>query len=194
MTGPMRNRSENLARERDANRSGRAPLSKGLSKPATIPDIPDDWPAICVRFWDAACESGQAEYWESSDYMVLYVLVDELAAYRRPSPIMVADPANPKRRIQSLDPDGRPEFYETHKVSGQMFQALMSNLKGLGLTEGDRRSMSIELQKEQEDDTKTQLALVTNLKDRLKGGQRARPDSSEEDDRQPVSGDPGSGD
>lgn len=126
MPGPTRNRSENLSRERDANRPGRPTLTTGVARAVTWPEPKADWHEIAQMVWDAAQNSGQADFYQQSDVAVLYSLMDDLSWYKRP--------------YTALD-DG----HEYHKRSGQMLQTIMSALKDLLLTEGDRRRLSLEL-------------------------------------------------
>lgn len=42
-------------------------MTKGQSRPATIPQPDPDWHPIALMLWNAALESGQADFYESSD-------------------------------------------------------------------------------------------------------------------------------
>jgi hypothetical protein len=52
--GPVPNRSEDLSRDRDANRGDRPPISKGQSRPASVPDPDPEWHRVARMLWDAA--------------------------------------------------------------------------------------------------------------------------------------------
>mgnify|MGYP001377279442 CR=1 FL=1 len=123
--GPVPNRSEDLSRARNANRADRAPITKGQSRPATIPEPDPNWHPIARMLWDAACESGQADFYESSDYAFLYSICEDLSRYKR-----------------------------SEKRSAMMFAALNAAFEALLITEGARRRVRIELQgAEEETDT-----------------------------------------
>lgn len=66
--GLVPNRSEDLSRDRDSDRGDRAPISRGQSRPATIPEPDPEWRRVARMLWDAALTSGQADFYESSDY------------------------------------------------------------------------------------------------------------------------------
>lgn len=161
-TGPVPNKSTNLSRERDANRGGRPPVTKGQSIDAEPWPADPGWTEPLRRMWESLAQSGQASFYQASDWAYAWFVFDEVNVYRKPAPVMITDPDDPrkKRRIQSVDENGEPEFYENHKPSGQMFQAIMSALSSLGMTEGDRRRMRIELEDKPEKDDAEVLAIA----------------------------------
>jgi len=121
--GPVPNRSTDLSRDRNADRAERVPITKGMSRPATIPDPDPAWHPIARMLWDAACESGQADFYESSDYAWLYNICEDLDRYKR-----------------------------SEKRSSMMFAALNQAFEALLITEGARRRVRIELQDETDDE------------------------------------------
>ncbi|MFC3504456.1 hypothetical protein ACFOOK_26290 [Micromonospora krabiensis] len=139
--GPVPNRSDDLSRDRDANRGDRAPITKGKSRPATVPDPDEGWHPIARLLWNATLESGQADFYESSDYAFLYSICDDVSYYKRQG-----------------------------KRSGQMLASIYSAMENLLVTEGARRRVRVELQDEEEaeddavvtqmDDYKRSLGLV----------------------------------
>lgn len=144
MPGPTRNRSSNLSRERDANRSGRPTLTTGVARPVVWPEPKADWHEIARMVWDAARNSGQADYYQQSDVAVLYSLMDDLSFYKQP--------------FVTKDGD------EYHKRSGQMLQTIMSALKDLLLTEGDRRRLSLELSAPPSDEPAASVAVMDDYR------------------------------
>ena len=74
------------------------------------------WHPVAKRLWRAAKNSGQAQFYQPSDWAVMYFLLDEVTAY------LVA----PRR-------------------NGQILTALMGGFSSLMMTEGDRRRLQIEL-------------------------------------------------
>lgn len=138
--GPVPNRSDDLSRDRDADRGDRAPITKGKSRPAVIPEPDSGWHPIAKLIWDAACDSGQADFYESSDYAMLFSICDDISYYK-----------------------------SMGKRSGQMLASIYSAISSLLLTEGDRRRLRIELEGEkvpddgvvrQINDYKAQLGLI----------------------------------
>jgi hypothetical protein len=138
--GPVPNRSEDLSRDRDSDRGDRAPISRGQSRPAIIPDPDPEWHRVASMLWTAALASGQSDFYQSSDYAYLYHVCDELSAYK--------------------GAEGR----RAH--SAMMFAALNQAMTVLLLTEGDRRRVRIELQDE---DNSEDDAVVSQMDDYRQG-------------------------
>lgn len=106
----------------------------------TVP-VPDpEWHPIARRVWDSLEASGQSRFYEPSDWAVAFSLMDDLSYYKRGS-----------------------------KRSGQMLQTIMSSLSSLMVTEGDRRRLSLELNRPNgegsEDDGK--VAVMDKWRQRL---------------------------
>ncbi|MFY1620049.1 hypothetical protein [Micromonospora sp. WMMD736] len=121
--GPVPNRSDDLSRDRDANRGDKAPITKGKSRPARVPEADPDWHPIARLLWDATLESGQADFYESSDYAFLYSICDDVSYYKTMG-----------------------------KRSGQMLASIYSAMENLLVTEGARRRVRVELQDEVEEE------------------------------------------
>lgn len=121
--GPVPNRSDDLSRDRDARRGAAAPVTKGQKRAATVPDADPNWHKIAKLIWDGAIESGQTDFYESSDYAMLYSICDDISHYKGMS-----------------------------KRSGQMLASIMSAMTSLLLTEGDRRRVRLELQGEDDEE------------------------------------------
>lgn len=119
--GPIPNRSDDLSRAYDANRKGNVKLSKGISVPSSPFDVDEDWDDVVKRLYESTINSGIARYYEQSDWAMLYVLCDEYNEIR----------------------ETRRKFGKTPAVH---LTTVLSSFKSLGLTEGDRRSIRIELE------------------------------------------------
>lgn len=78
-----------------------------------------DWDDTAARLYASVQVSGQVWFYEQSDVAVLYYLCEEMTRSRN-----------------------------SDKFSGQAFQAIMSSMGDLLVTEGSRRRVKIELQRE----------------------------------------------
>lgn len=116
--GPVPNRSEDLARDRSRNGVARnaGDITTGSMRPTTVPNAPRDWHPIARRMWDSAKNSGQSDFYQDTDWAVLYSVCDDLSEYKKAG-----------------------------KRSSMMAQVVYSALSNLLLTEGDRRRARIEL-------------------------------------------------
>lgn len=92
-------------------------------KHVTIPEIDDDWHPIAKMIWNGALEAGQAKFYESTDWAVLYNLCEDLSEYKKMG-----------------------------RRSAQMLASINSMMTNLLLTEGDRRRVQIELDRRSDDE------------------------------------------
>ena len=143
--GPIPNSSRDLSRERDANRGDRGPITVGTRRPVVIPEPDKDWHPIAIRLYEAARNSGQADFYQESDWAILWSLCEDLSMYKKPL----------------INRDGE-EYY---KRSGQMLQTIMSGLTTLLLTEGDRRRVRLELMEPEERDEDAEVIKLRAVED-----------------------------
>lgn len=125
MPGPVPNRSDDLARPRERKGGGAQAVTKGVARPVTIPDADPTWHPIARMLWDSLLESGQQDFYQSSDWAFAYSLCEDLSMYKKPL----------------VTKDGS----EYHKRSGQMLQTIYTAMDRLLVTEADRRRVRIEL-------------------------------------------------
>lgn len=125
MPGPVPNRSEDLARPRERKGKDIVPVTKGVLKPVVIPDADPDWHPIATMLWEGLLASGQADFYQQSDWAFAYSLMEDLTRYKEPL----------------VNRDGEEYF----KRSGQMLQVIYSAMERLLVTEGDRRRVRVEL-------------------------------------------------
>lgn len=154
MPGPIPNRSTDLARPRERNGRDEMPVSQGSLLPTTLHELEADpeWHEIAIRVWEATKNSGQRDYYQDSDWAILWSLCEDLSHYKQGS--------------KGIDKE-TGEFYNKPR-SGQMLQAIMSQLNSLLLTEGERRRVKIELTEPEEQKDATVLVLA-GLKEQLAG-------------------------
>lgn len=140
-SGPIPNRSEDLSRERDANRSNKDPLRKGELKPVEFYAPDPEWHSSCQRMWNSIPESGMAPFFQVSDLAMLWSLLEDLS--------------NAKKNTRNGVP---PAILLT---------AIYNQLNNFGFTEGDRRRMRIELEAPVEDTASVEEASVAFYQEAL---------------------------
>lgn len=105
---------------------------RGSSKAFRPGRADPDWSPRAVQLWKSVLDSGQVELMEPSDWVALRIVCDELTAYQ----------AAPRRNAQLL------------ASIRQMMASLM-------LTESDRRSSGVEIDRtEEEDDSESAGVLL----------------------------------
>ncbi|WP_225448343.1 hypothetical protein [Streptacidiphilus sp. P02-A3a] len=130
MPGPVPKRSDQ--RRRRNTDDGPALVKAPAAKAPAIPRADADWHPIARRWYDSLRKSGQAQFYESSDWMTAVYLAEAMS-----------------RNL------GQTKF------SAQLFQSVMAGMTDLLTTEGARRRARVELQREDAADDPREAARVT---------------------------------
>ena len=113
--GPVPKRKDQLRGHRAKDELAAVTRAPGMSR-VPVPSESREWHPVAKRLWRAAKDSGQAQFYQPSDWAVFYFLMEELSEYVRA----------PRR-------------------NGQILTAILSGLSTLLVTEGDRRRLQVEL-------------------------------------------------
>jgi hypothetical protein len=116
MPGPVPNRESDLARPRERKGSDQVSVTKGTLRETKVPHADSDWHPIARKLWDGMKSSGQADFFQNSDWAYAYSLMDDLSEYKK-----------------------------SGRRSSQMAQVIYTSLGNLLVTEADRRRIRIEL-------------------------------------------------
>jgi hypothetical protein len=116
MPGPVANRESDLARPRERRGKDEMSVTKGELRDVTIPHADKDWHPIARKLWDSLKTSGQADFYQNSDWLFAYAVIDDLSVYKK-----------------------------SGRRSSQMAQVIYAALGRLLVTEADRRAVRIEL-------------------------------------------------
>ena len=111
------NRSDDLARPR--SRQGKHKgyeVTQGAARAVEVPSANPEWCPVAVSLWEAAQASGQADYYQQTDWAVLYLTLDQITY-----------------------------LYEQSRRSPEFLKAVYSALGALMFTEADRRKANVEL-------------------------------------------------
>ncbi len=98
------------------------------------PDPDDGWHPIALRWYESLAESGQAQFYEPSDWATACYLAEAMSR----------------------------NLHAGQRFSAQLFAAVMSGMSNLLVTEGDRRRVRLELER-QPDEQAPKLASVTPI-------------------------------
>lgn len=104
-----------------------------LLVPAEKPEADDEWHPIVLDLYDSLSRSGQKIFYEASDWAVARVLCESLSRDLKAQWMNVGSAEEPDMR-QIEQP-----------LKGANLSAYLKGFSVLGMTEGDRRRMSIEL-------------------------------------------------
>ena len=113
--GPIPKRSDQVRRTNHKSENIKAPTGP---LPVEPPEADPAWHPAALQLWESMAASGQARFYEPSDWGLAYVLMDDLTAYLRSR--------------------SRP---------GVKLSAILSGLGSLLVTEGDRLRVRLELER-----------------------------------------------
>lgn len=117
-----------------------------------LPPVPDrkpnpHWHPAALAIWNSAVESGQKVFWEPSDWAVLALICSQISQEYRPDLIVEKiksshydDELGALVQTEELVREARP-------MPAGKLSAILKGLGTLGMTEMDRRRMSIELER-----------------------------------------------
>lgn len=138
MPGPVPEREQNLARPRSRKGGDQQAVTKGELRGVTVPHADPDWHPIARKLWDSLKTSGQADFYQNSDWAFAYSICDDLSYYKGAG-----------------------------KRSGQMLQTIYTAMERLLVTEGDRRRVRIELHEPEGDETPAAVLAIADYQKEL---------------------------
>jgi hypothetical protein len=136
--GPIPNREADLARPRERGGSAVQLVTKGELRPVAVPEPDPNWHPIATRLFESLRSSGQADFYQDSDWAFAWSVCEDLSVYKR-----------------------------SMKRSGQMLQTIYSALERLLVTEGDRRRVRIELTEPEDATTPAGVTAIADYKKAL---------------------------
>lgn len=124
-------------------------------------DAPADWQELTRYMYEGIQVSGETKYFEQSDVVAVRYLLENVDISIRPYEKM-----SDGKTV--LDDSGKP-IMVVPKPNSNLVSAIMSGLGNLGLTEGDRRRMKMELVRDSgpNEDQENASSVVVSMKDRL---------------------------
>ena len=133
--GPVPNRDSDLSRPRERKGKDVVPVTKGELRKVSIPHADPEWHPIARKLWDSLKTSGQADFYQNSDWAYAYSVCDDLSSYK-----------NSKQR------------------SSMMAQVIYSAMSNLLVTEADRRRVRIELHEPDTDEDVASVTAIKGAK------------------------------
>lgn len=103
----------------------------------------EPWPPLAQQLWDSFSSSGQALYWQPSDWMIAAVVVEKIARDLRPQIIGYEETSDFENGVE-ISKSKIPIWGEA-PIKGADLAALMKAAGALMLVEGERRKLLLEL-------------------------------------------------
>lgn len=104
------------------------------------------WDPITVAFWESFSKSGQSIFYEPSDWMTIYTAMELLDRWLKPQDVKVGQ----RGSLKDEGLGGDIEYIFEPKIiaiPGSVLNAISKVLSSVMATEGDRRRLSIELER-----------------------------------------------
>lgn len=105
------------------------------ARPVEIPDCDASWEGITRQWWNSLARSGQSVFWEPSDWSTAYLLAEAMDRELKPQPVVTRTGEDVSVEMMTLP------------IKGASLTALLKGFSALMVTEGDRRRLSIELER-----------------------------------------------
>lgn len=156
MPGPIGKRdAERRRRNKPETPTIKVDLGETLSAEIEIPAPDEDWHPIANNWYMSLTKSGQAIFYEPSDWQTAYVLAETLSRELNPQEVQVGDrevldPDRPYDEKGAANKIGKDIVFELKykTMSAATLNALIKGMTNLMVTEGDRRRLKIELDRQ----------------------------------------------
>lgn len=129
--GPVPKRS---TQRRRTNKESEPEVAPVVAPPVAVPPAEEHWHPSATSWYEALAESGQAQFFEPSDWAAARIVAGQLS-----------------------------EFLRAEKRSAMMFSHLWSAMTDLLTTEGARRRLKIEIDRGAGDEGDDEAATVAKL-------------------------------
>lgn len=166
--GPLPKRSEERRRTNKPENEGKTAVTQGPGHKAVMPAPHPDWHPLVTQFYLSLNESGESAWYQASDWMAAYVLCESMSRDLKPQFAGFQERYN----HDSGGIEKTPVMVKM-PLKGASLAAYLRLFNTLGVTEGDRRRIGIELQKPtsgQPSAEELAAAGVADLRDRMMGG------------------------
>lgn len=113
----------------------------------TLEEPVDAWEPLTLAYWEAFKRSGQSVYYEPSDWMTAYALMEMLDRWLKPQEVKVGQIGS--GRDEGAGGDVRYVFEpKIVATPAGVITAILKGMTSLMATEGDRRRLRMELERE----------------------------------------------
>jgi hypothetical protein len=137
--GPVPKRSDERRRtNKPATPSGEITTAPAMSD-VPVPEASPEWHPVAARLFEALKASGQARFYEPSDWAVAYLMAESMSLDLKPQFVGFAQTGRDQTEAE----------FAVIPLKGASLSAYLKALGSLLATEGDRRRASIELRRGQ---------------------------------------------
>ena len=126
------------------------------SGPVKIPPANSKWHPVAKRIYESLELSGQSKFYEPSDWAAAYLLAESLSRDLKPQ--VVGEDVLTGRAFRADKP-----------LNGASLAAYLKAFAALGVTEGDRRRMGVEIDRKPPEPTLASVSVMDEYRDALGG-------------------------
>lgn len=173
MATPPKRQSE-LARPRARKGGDAKPEVLGTRYSPTVPDPDEDWHPIAIALYKSLAESGQSDFYQSSDWVFAYSVCDDLSRYKEQEDGTSSAVARADRWYELDEAEREAEGFDPKKPphvpkggSAMKLVTIMDGLSRLAVTEVDRLKVRMELKEASDPDALAEVVAIDDAKKRL---------------------------
>lgn len=159
--GPAPKRSEERRRRnKDGVETTTVDIAELISQDVVIPEADENWEELTITYWESFQRSGQAVFYEPSDWMTAYMLMEVLDRWLKPQDVRVGE------YRPGAQEGGEVEYTFEAKIipiPGNVLSSILKGLTSLMATEGDRRRLSVELERKKAREEAASGGTVTSI-------------------------------
>lgn len=119
-------------------------LDETIHAEVEIPVADPDWEPLTHSYWESFVASGQSMFYEPTDWMTAFMLMETLDRWLKPQDIRTGE-------IRPAQQEGGEVEYvftpKTVPIPGNVLSSILKGLTALMATEGDRRRLRLELER-----------------------------------------------
>lgn len=165
--GPIGKRSDERRRTNTPESEGQLPVAKGEGNfDFVIPEPNEDWHPLVIELYEGLIDSGMSDFFQLSDWAAAQIMCESLSRELLPQFVGFQDRVHPGTQMMEKLPTKMKI-----PIKGGNMSAYLRFFAVLGVTEGDRRRLNIELQRGPIEDPDAMAdATVVDARERFVGG------------------------
>lgn len=143
---PPKREAERRRRNKDSIQTQTVDLDELIKADVEIPVENENWEPLTKQFWASFSRSGQSIFYEPTDWMTAYYLMEVLDRWLKPQDVKVGQIGSEKDAAIG----GEITYIFEPKIvaiPGATLNSILKGLTALMATEGDRRRLRIELER-----------------------------------------------
>lgn len=130
---PPKRKAERRRRNKDGGEVESVDLSQVLEHEVEIPVADPDWHPVALQWYESLAKSGQALYYEPSDWGTAYLIAESLSRDLEEQVVGITEAGD--------------KVYAEIPMKGASLSAYLKAMTALMVTEGDRRKSRLEIER-----------------------------------------------